>query len=218
MVNILHRSTGHVTAMDLGYKPISKFNSEKKKNAKLVYLLGSDEHSFKRSDFNEDVFIVYQGHHGDKGAEIADVILPGAAYTEKEGTYVNTEGRPQKGYNAIGSPGESRVDWKIIRALSEIAGRTLPYDTLNELRQRLIEVSPHFAHPGSIEHAGFFKQALQLAENGKVSKSLDVKQKDLAQFWMTNSISRASPTMADCVRASRRHQQDPHADGIRERA
>jgi len=214
IVNILHRTTGHVAALDLGYKPISQFDKVKK-NIKFLYLLGADEHDFKRSDFADDVFIVYQGHHGDKGAEIADVILPGAAYTEKEATWVNTEGRAQKGYNAVAPPGDGRTDWKIIRALSEVAGRTLPYDTLHEVRQRLAEIAPHFAHYGSVEPSGFFKQALQLADIGKGNKSLEVKQKELADFWMTNNVSRASPTMADCIRASRRHKQSEHAEPLR---
>uniref|UniRef100_A0AC34RNE3 Uncharacterized protein n=1 Tax=Panagrolaimus sp. JU765 TaxID=591449 RepID=A0AC34RNE3_9BILA len=214
VLNILHRTTGHVTALDLGYKPISKFEGIKK-SVKLLFLVGADEHSFKRSDFDEDVFIVYQGHHGDNGAEIADVVLPGAAYTEKEATWVNTEGRAQKGYNAVSPPGDGRVDWKIIRAVSEVAGRTLPYDTLQEIRQRLVEIAPHFAHYGSVEPSSFFKQALQLADTGKATQSLEVKQKELAEFWMTNSVSRASPTMADCVRASRRHKESPHAEPLR---
>ena len=213
----MHRTTGHVAALDLGYKPISELDKIKK-NIKFLYLVGADEHNFKRSDFADDVFIVYQGHHGDNGAEIADVILPGAAYTEKEATWVNTEGRAQKGYNGVSPPGDGRVDWKIIRALSEVAGRTLPYDTLHEIRQRLVEIAPHFAHYGSVEASGFFKQALQLADSGKSNKSLEVKQKELADFWMTNNVSRASPTMADCIRASRRHKQNEHAEPLRLRS
>lgn len=84
--------------------------------------------------------MIILGHHGDAGAEIADVILPGAAYTEKEAIYVNTEGRAQKAYPAIYPPGDSRTDWKIIRAISEVAGKTLPYDSVPEIRQRLSQV------------------------------------------------------------------------------
>jgi NADH dehydrogenase (ubiquinone) Fe-S protein 1 len=215
VLNILHRNAGQVAALDLGYKPISAFDKIKK-SIKFLYLIGSDEHEYKRSDFGEDVFIVYQGHHGDNGAEIADVILPGAAYTEKQGTWVNTEGRAQKGYNAIAPQGEGRTDWRIIRALSEVSGRTLPYDNIEEIRHRLTEIAPHFGHYGSVEPSNFFKQALQLAETKtSVNRSLEVSQKELADYWMTNSISRASPTMAECVRASRRYMKNPHTEPLR---
>uniref|UniRef100_A0A7E4WAC4 NADH-ubiquinone oxidoreductase 75 kDa subunit, mitochondrial n=1 Tax=Panagrellus redivivus TaxID=6233 RepID=A0A7E4WAC4_PANRE len=212
VLNVLHRSTGSVAAFDLGYKPVSQLEKVKK-SLKLVYLIGADETKFKRSDFADDAFIIYQGHHGDAGAEIADVVLPGAAYTEKEATWVNTEGRAQKGYNAVAAPGEARTDWKIIRAVSEVAGHTLPYDTLPEIRHRLAEIAPHFAHYGSVEPSSFLKQALSLATTGKSSsKSLEPKQKELADFWMTDSISRASPTMAQCVRAAREAKEDPHME------
>uniref|UniRef100_A0AC34EZQ5 NADH-ubiquinone oxidoreductase 75 kDa subunit, mitochondrial n=1 Tax=Panagrolaimus sp. ES5 TaxID=591445 RepID=A0AC34EZQ5_9BILA len=214
VLNILQRNAGQVAALDLGYKPISEFEKNKK-NIKFVYLIGADEHNLKRSDFAEDVFIVYQGHHGDNGAEIADVVLPGAAYTEKQGTWVNTEGRAQKGYNAVAPQGEGRTDWRIIRALSEVAGRTLPYDNLEEVRSRLNEIAPHFGHYGSVESSSFMKQALELAETKAPSKSLEVKQKELADYWMTNSISRASPTMAECVKAARRYVKNPHTEPLR---
>uniref|UniRef100_A0AC35FZD4 NADH-ubiquinone oxidoreductase 75 kDa subunit, mitochondrial n=1 Tax=Panagrolaimus sp. PS1159 TaxID=55785 RepID=A0AC35FZD4_9BILA len=214
VLNILQRNAGQVAALDLGYKPMSEFEKNKK-NIKFVYLIGADEHNLKRSDFGDDVFIVYQGHHGDNGAEIADVVLPGAAYTEKQGTWVNTEGRAQKGYNAVAPQGEGRTDWRIIRALSEVAGRTLPYDSLEEIRQRLIEIAPHFGHYGSVESSSFLKQALELSETKAPSKSLEVKQKELADYWMTNSISRASPTMAECVKAARRYKENPHKEPLR---
>jgi NADH dehydrogenase/NADH:ubiquinone oxidoreductase subunit G len=83
---------------------------------------------------------IYTGHHGDRGAALADLVLPGAAYTEKDATYVNTEGRPQHAYPAVSPPGNARVDWKIIRALSQIAGKTLPYNTIQDMRQRLTQV------------------------------------------------------------------------------
>ena len=93
----------------------------------------------------EGAFIVYQGHHGDAGATKADVVLPGAAYTEKPGTYVNTEGRAQRAMPAMAPHGQAQEDWKIIRALSEMCGSALPYDTTQEVRARLAEVAPHFA-------------------------------------------------------------------------
>jgi len=211
VLNILQRNAGKVAAMDLGYKPLS-FAKSQMKQYKFVYLIGADETGLTRQDFHEDAFIVYQGHHGDAGAELADIILPGSAYTEKEGTWVNTEGRAQKGYPAVASPGDGRNDWKIIRALSEVAGHTLPFADVHEVRQRLAEIAPHFAHYGSVEPASFLKQAFQLAEDKVVSASLEVKQKTLADYWMTNSISRASQTMAECVKASRRHATNEHVD------
>lgn len=106
----------------------------------------------------------FLGHHGDYGASIADAILPGAAYTEKQATYVNTEGRAQQTLAAVTPPGLARDDWKIIRALSEVVGAKLPYDTLEEVRFRLEEVAPHLTRYGSAEDANYFKQAGELAK------------------------------------------------------
>lgn len=117
------------------------------------------------------------GHHGDHGASIADAILPGAAYTEKQATYVNTEGRAQQTLPAVTPPGRARDDWKIIRALSEIVSAKLPYDNLNEIRSRLEEVAPHLIRYGEAENANFFKQAQELAKVrlfGKRTKSAAV--------------------------------------------
>lgn len=104
------------------------------------------------------------GHHGDYGASIADAILPGAAYTEKQATYVNTEGRAQQTSAAVTPPGQARDDWKIIRALSEVVGAKLPYDNLDQIRYRLEEVAPHLTRYGLVENANFFSQAGELAE------------------------------------------------------
>ena len=106
----------------------------------LLWLLGADE--FDTARIGAATFVVYQGHHGDRGAARADVILPGAAYTEKNGTYVNTEGRVQRGFRAVFAPGEAREDWKILRAFSAVIGRPLPYDDLDALRRRLVEDEP----------------------------------------------------------------------------
>merc|ERR1712141_795384 len=126
--------------------------------------------------------------------------LPGAAYTEKQGTYVNTEGRSQQTLAALTPPGMARVDWKILRAISEVIGETLPYDTIHQIRARLTEVAPNLTRYGLV-------QAAQLAAADKKAKAfatgspVDVKVKELEDFYMTNSISRASPTMAKCVTA-----------------
>merc|ERR1719461_1396686 len=125
----------------------------------------------------------------------------------KQATYVNTEGRAQQTLAALTPPGMARVDWKIIRAISEVIGETLPYDTIQQIRGRLAEVSPNLTRYGLIEEANYFAQAAQLAKADKKAKDfakgnpLDVKIKELEDFYMTNSISRASPTMAKCVTA-----------------
>lgn len=158
----------------------------------------------KREDLPQDCFVVYQGHHGDQGAHIADVILPGAAYTEKTATYVNTEGRAQQTRRAVTPPVYARDDWKIIRALSEIAGNSLPYDNLEEIRRRLSEVSPNLTRYGDVEEANFFNLALGLMQSSKaqsLKQPLQPSILELKDFYMTDSISRASQTMAKCVNA-----------------
>src|SRR4026207_2222217 len=108
----------------------------------VVYLLGADEIDMERLG---NAFVIYQGSHGDRGAHRADVILPGATYTEKDATYVNTEGRPQMTARAVFPPGEAREDWKIIRALSGVLGQALPFNSVAELRAKMLAVSPHLA-------------------------------------------------------------------------
>jgi len=135
---------------------------------------------------------------------MADVILPGAAYTEKEATYVNTEGRAQQTRIAVTPPMLAREDWKIIRALSELSGNALPYDKLEEVRDRLFEVSPNLVQYGSAEDANYFKQAQELAQTitGKLDATpLTPPQLNLKDFYMTDSVSRASQTMAKCIKA-----------------
>ena len=128
-------------------------------------MLGADEERLTRSDLNKtESFIIYQGHHGDKGAEIADVVLPGAAYTEKSATYVNTEGRAQHTQYVVAPPGKAREDWKILRALSEVLGMPLPYDDLSKIRNRLSELSPSLAHATVKEVVGFVNQSANLAQ------------------------------------------------------
>lgn len=202
VLNILQQVASQVAALDIGYKPGV---SEIRENPpKCLFLLGADEGTITRADLPKDCFVVYIGHHGDQGASMADAVLPGATYTEKQGTYVNTEGRAQQTLQAISSPGMARVDWKILRALSEVIGKPLPYDDLNAIRQRLTEVSPNLTRYGSAEDANYFAQATELSKSVKsqlASTPLDVKLKELQDFFMTDAISRASPTMAKCVQA-----------------
>jgi len=198
VLNVLHKVASQVAALDIGYKA----GIENLGTPKLLLLLGADNGSIARENLPKDCIVVYQGHHGDNGANIADVILPGAAYTEKNATYVNMEGRAQETKRALTPPGMARDDWKIIRALSEVANKALPYESLSEIRQRLTDVSPHFTRYGSVESANFFSQAAELNKISAVSTNvLDAEITSLKDFYMTDSISKASQTMAKCVQA-----------------
>merc|ERR1719472_247957 len=200
VVNVLHRVASQVAALDLGYKPgVSEVREAK---PKVVWLLGADAGAITREDLPKDCFVIYQGHHGDQGAAIADCVLPGAAYTEKQGTYVNMEGRAQQTFPALSPPGQARVDWKIIRVISEVLDEKLPYDKISELRARMAEVAPNLIRYGNIEPANFFVQSLNLANEMSQQlsgKPLDVSVKVLENFYQTDPISRASPTMAKCA-------------------
>ncbi|KAL2102782.1 hypothetical protein ACEWY4_001950 [Coilia grayii] len=202
VLNVLHRVASQVAALDLGYKP----GVEAIRNAppKVLFLLGADGGCITRQDLPKDSFIIYQGHHGDVGAPMADIILPGAAYTEKNGTYVNTEGRAQQTRVAVTAPGMAREDWRIIRAVSELAGVTLPYDSVAEVRDRLAEVAPNLVRYDDVEQANYFKQANELAQTVDqtlLAEPLIPPQVSVKDFYMTDPISRASQTMAKCVKA-----------------
>ncbi|XP_041056273.1 NADH-ubiquinone oxidoreductase 75 kDa subunit, mitochondrial [Carcharodon carcharias] len=202
VLNVLQRVASQVAALDLGYK--AGIDVIRKNPPKVLFLLGADSGCITRQDLPKDCFIIYQGHHGDVGAPMADVVLPGAAYTEKAATYVNTEGRAQQTRVAVTAPGMAREDWQIIRALSEVAGVTLPYNTLDEVRDRLAEISPNLICYNDVEEANFFKQANELAKlvNQQVlTEPLVPPQLTIKDFYMTDPISRASQTMAKCVKA-----------------
>ncbi|XP_071015584.1 NADH-ubiquinone oxidoreductase 75 kDa subunit, mitochondrial-like [Oncorhynchus clarkii lewisi] len=202
VLNVLHRVASQVAALDLGYK--AGVESIRKAPPKVLFLLGADRECITRQDLPKDCMIIYQGHHGDVGATMADVILPGAAYTEKNGTYVNTEGRSQQTRVAVTAPGMAREDWKIIRAISELAGLTLPYDSVDEVRGRLAEVSPNLVRYDDVEEANYFKQANQLSQavnQTLLADPLVSPQLTAKDFYMTDPISRASQTMAKCVKA-----------------
>ena len=147
-------------------------------------------------------FVVYQGHHGDRGAHRADVILPGAAYTEKNATYVNTEGRAQRARIANFPPGEAREDWKILRALSERVGHKLPYDTIAQLRQRMARASEALARVDELVPAAWGAFGAEGPVDATPFSS------PVAEFHMTCAISRVSETMASCV-AARQAALDP---------
>jgi NADH-quinone oxidoreductase subunit G len=202
--NVLHGAAARVGGLDLGFLPGDVgldrdgiFDGVHGGEVEVVYLLGADEFDMTRLGPNaqEGAFVIYQGHHGDAGAHRADVILPGAAYTEKNGTYVNTEGRVQLGRLAVSPPGQARADWTILRALSEVVGARLPYDDLGALRRRLVEVNPVFAAVDRVAAApwGEFggKGRLDSAPFGVAVEN----------YYMTDPIGRASETMASCVAA-----------------
>ncbi|MEQ9811398.1 MAG: NADH-quinone oxidoreductase subunit NuoG [Azospirillaceae bacterium] len=195
--NVLHTAAGRVGALDLGFVPGKGgrdvdgiLDGAGKGAVKLVWLQAADEIDTSRLG---DAFVVYQGHHGDRGAHRADVILPGAAFTEKNATYVNTEGRVQRGRMAVFPPGEAREDWKILRALSARLGHTLPFDTLAQLRARMAETHPLLAEIDVL----FEPEWGAFGEPGEMSGAAFVSP--VETFYMTDPISRASATMAACI-------------------
>lgn len=158
--NVLHTNASQVAALDVGYQPGAE--EVIKAGPKVLFLLGADSGLINKDNIPADCFVIYQGHHGDVGASLAHAIFPGAAYTEKQGTYVNTEGRAQQTLVAVTPPGLAREDWKIIRALSEVVGTPLPYDTLDQLRDRMEDIAPHLVRYGHLEQNNFTAEAGQL--------------------------------------------------------
>src|SRR5262249_37360054 len=195
--NLLHTAAARAGGRDMGFLPGSGgrdigriIDGARNGDIEVVYLLGADE--IAGSHFG-NAFVIYQGHHGDVGAHRADVILPGAAYTEKNATYVNTEGRVQQASLAAFPPGDARADWTIIRALSDSLGKRLPYDNIGQLRRRLFELSPRFQRLDVVEPAVW-------GEFG-AARAIDSAPfaPPIANFYMTDPISRASETMAQCT-------------------
>eukprot|EP00899_Mesostigma_viride_P014091 jgi/Mesvir1/22683/Mv14106-RA.1 len=197
--NVLHASASRVAALDLGFVPGPR--AAHAPPPKFVYLLGADNEEVI-AGIPDDAFVVYQGHHGDVGARRANVVLPGAAYTEKAATFVNTEGRVQHTRAAVSTVGESRDDWKIVRALSEIMGKTLPYDDLEAVRARLAEVAPHMAKVDAVEPVTWRNGDL-FAHRAVSSVDKSPLEKLFPDFYMTDVISRSSKTMARCSLAKK---------------
>ncbi|KAA6409527.1 MAG: NADH-ubiquinone oxidoreductase [Lasallia pustulata] len=197
--NVLQRAASRAGAYDVGFTTPSPAVAQT--TPKMIWLLGADE--ITEADIPKGAFVIYQGHHGDRGAQLADVVLPGAAYTEKHGTYVNTEGRVQMTRAATSLPGAARDDWKIIRAASEYLGAPLPYDDIEALRDRMEEISPALrsydvAEPTAMP--GLSK--VQLVDQNKGSKpSGEGFAHVIENFFFTDAISRSSPTMARCSAA-----------------
>ena len=195
--NLLHLAASRVAGLDMGFLPGAGGRDTEAILAgasageiEAVYLLGADEIDMGALG---DAFVIYQGHHGDAGAHRADAILPGVAYTEKNGSYVNTEGRVQLGRLAGAPPGDAREDWTVLRALSEQLGHRLPYDNLGTLRQKLIEANGLFAAVDRIQPAAWGDFGTAGAVDG-APFALPVRN-----YYMTDPISRASETMANCT-------------------
>jgi NADH-quinone oxidoreductase subunit G len=192
---VLHETASRVGALDVGFAGTGLNAAQMTTFGTLdvLFLLGADE--IKAPD---ETFVVYIGTHGDQGAHRADVILPGAAYTEKSGIYVNTEGRVQMAGRAAFPPGEAREDWAIIRALSDALGKRLPYDSLASLRQALFKAVPHLMRLDQIE-PGKAEDIKALAGNGGTLEKTPFKPL-VEDFYLTNPIARASAVMAECSR------------------
>ena len=198
--NVLHTAAARVGGLDLGFVPGPNGRDVAAMldgGVDVLWLLAADE--FDTGRIGPDTFVIYQGHHGDAGAARADVILPGAAYTEKSGTWVNTEGRAQRGFQAVHPPGEAREDWRILRALGAHLGHTLPYDTIEAVRTRLEQANPVFANIGFLPRFGAADPAAPAGDPAGMGDA------DFApvirDYHRTDPISRASPTMAACVAA-----------------
>ncbi|MCP8938291.1 NADH-quinone oxidoreductase subunit NuoG [Alsobacter sp. SYSU M60028] len=193
--SVLHTAAARVGALDLGLVPgqggLDAAAMAKAGALDVVFLLGADEIAVEPG-----AFVVYQGTHGDRGAHRADVILPGAAYTEKAGSYVNTEGRVQLGNRAGFPPGDAREDWAILRALSDVLGARLAFDSLQQLRKALYEAHPHFASIDTVAPA----DASGLAALAEVGGALPRGpfRGAVEDLYLTNPIARASAVMAEC--------------------
>ena len=197
--NVLHTAAARVAGLDLGLVPgeggkdvAGILDGAASGDIEVVYLLAADEIDTAKL---ANAFVIYQGHHGDAGAHVADIVLPGAAYAEKEGTYVNTEGRVQRGRRATFPPGDAREDWAILRALSEVLGKTLPYNNLGQVRARMVELAPLLDQLEVVTPSAWadFGQAGSL-DGGPFASPI-------TNFYMTDPISRASATMAACTEA-----------------
>jgi len=197
--NMLHTAAARVAGLDLGFLPgaggrdtAGILAGAQDGTIEAVWLLGADEidpAALGRA------FVIYQGHHGDRLAPRADVILPGAAYTEKNGTYTNTEGRVQQGQIAVFPPGEAREDWAILRAASAMLDKPLPYDDIAALRARLVAANPAFGQIGVVRNAGCADPAGPAGDPAAMGSAPFAAP--VRDFYRTDPISRASRTMAE---------------------
>jgi len=185
--NVIHTSASRMASLVLGYAQPGGIADLEAAAPQVVLLLGADEVDPAR--FAKS-FKVYVGHHGDNGARMADLVLPGAAYSEKHGTYVNLEGRVQRSERAVFPPGEAREDWTILRAVSDLVGRPLPFDSFAELRSAMVEEFPQLGIDGLIP--------LEWAPPKLDAKAEGPVVYPVSDFYLTNAICRSSPTMQRC--------------------
>jgi NADH-quinone oxidoreductase subunit G len=199
-LGVLHTAAARVGGLDLGFVPGENGVDAATQLATMdvVFLLGADELDLSKKSTN---LLVYIGSHGDNGASNADVILPGATYTEKSGIWVNTEGRVQMGNRANFAPGDAREDWAIIRALSDVLGKRLPFDSLHQLRAKLYAAFPHFAEEDEIKRGSVDEIAALAKKLRKMDKSGFASP--VKDFYLTNPIARASAVMAECSALAR---------------
>ena len=190
---VLHTAAARVGAMDVGAVTEGGLTAAIE-GAQVIFNLGADE-----VDIAAGPVVIYQGSHGDRGAHRADIILPAACYTEEMGLFVNTEGRPQLAMRANFAPGEAKENWAILRALSAELGRTLPWDSLPQLRRKLVEAVPHLGQVGQVVESDW--QPLPRRDLGQASFVNPVRD-----FYLTNPIARSSPLMGELSRmAAARH-------------
>ena len=209
--NILHTAAARVAGLDLGLVPgeggrdvAGILDGAAAGEIEVVYLLGADEIDTSKL---ANAFVIYQGHHGDAGAHAADVILPGAAYTEKDGTYANTEGRVQRGRRATFPPGDAREDWAILRALSDVLGKTLPYNNILELQVHMAKTAPALAEIDTLAPSSW-------RDYGTAGEMDNAPfESPIRNFYMTDPICRASETMAACTETFVRNGEKTGTDG-----
>jgi NADH-quinone oxidoreductase subunit G len=185
--NVLHTAASRMAGLLLGYARPGGIADIEAATPELVLLLAADEVS---ADRFPGAFKVYVGHHGDAGAKTADLVLPAASYAEKHGTYVNLEGRVQYGEKAVFPPGEAREDWSIFRAVSDLLGRPLPFDTFDQLHAAMIAEYPQLGRSGLID--------LPWSPPKLNAKAAGPVNYPIADFYLTNAIARSSPTMHRC--------------------
>jgi NADH-quinone oxidoreductase subunit G len=192
--SVLHNAASRVAGLDLGLVPGEGGQTAAQMaqgGVDVLFLLGADE-----IEVGQGPFVAYIGSHGDRGAHRADVILPGAAYPEKSGIYVNTEGRVQMANRASFPPGEAREDWAILRALSDALGRRLPYDSLAQLRRQMAGAYPHLMRADQVTPADAADIGKLAKRGGKPDKAPFASA--VTDFYFTNAIARASAVMAEC--------------------
>lgn len=192
----LQTRAGRNGGLDIGF--VHNEQEEDLSALKFVYCLGGDEY-YRLAHIASDAFIVYQGSHGDRGARRANVVLPGCTWAEKNGTFVNIDGRVQRSKAALTPPGQARNDWQIIRALSEVCGVPLPYDNIEDLRQRMFDIAPHLEYIDQIEPSSFhlYDEQMQAAEDATPSDAVvaitnEPFEKYFQNYFATDPISRAS--------------------------